>query len=199
MEISFFDSQLFNYMILPGLIFIARVCDVSIGTMRIIFVAKGKKNIAPFLGFFEVLIWIIAVSRIMQNIDNYICYVAYAAGFATGNFVGMLIEEKLAVGTQLIRVITPREGKYLVKMLNSNGLGATLVEASGAKENVNIVYSIVHRNDIPEALRIINAFDPKVFFTVEDVRTTSEGIFPKRKISSQFSLINVLKRWRPGK
>ena len=80
MESSFFDSNLFSFAILPLLIFLARICDVSLGTLRIIFVAKGKKNIAPFLGFFEVLIWIIAISKIMQNLDYYINYVAYAAG-----------------------------------------------------------------------------------------------------------------------
>jgi uncharacterized protein YebE (UPF0316 family) len=104
METSFFNSNLFGYLILPLLIFFARICDVSIGTMRIIFVSKGKKNIAPLLGFFEVLIWIIVISKIMQNLNNYVNYVAYAAGFATGNLVGMIIEEKLAVGVQMIRV-----------------------------------------------------------------------------------------------
>jgi uncharacterized protein YebE (UPF0316 family) len=97
METSFFNSALLSYGILPFLIFLARICDVSTGTVRIIFVSKGKRNIAPFLGFFEVLIWIVAISKIMQNLDNYVNYIAYAAGFATGNFVGMLIEERLAV------------------------------------------------------------------------------------------------------
>ena len=90
METSFFDSNLFIYVLLPLLIFMARICDVSIGTLRIIFVSKGKRNIAPVLGFFEVLIWITAISKIMENLDNYVNFVAYAAGFATGNFVGMM-------------------------------------------------------------------------------------------------------------
>src|SRR5512136_2996901 len=100
MDNSFFNSDTFSYVIMPLLIFLARICDVSIGTMRIIFVSKGKKNIAPILGFFEVLIWITAISKIMQNLDDYINYVAYAAGFATGNLVGMILEEKLAMGFQ---------------------------------------------------------------------------------------------------
>ncbi len=84
MENTFFSSDLFSYAILPLLIFLARICDVSIGTLRIIFVSKGVKKVAPVLGFFEVLIWIIAISKIMQNLDNYVNYIAYAAGFATG-------------------------------------------------------------------------------------------------------------------
>jgi uncharacterized protein YebE (UPF0316 family) len=199
MENSFFDSTLFSYGLLPLLIFLARICDVSIGTMRIIFVSKGKRNIAPFLGFFEVLIWIVAVSKIMQNLDNYINYVAYAAGFATGNFVGMLIEERLAVGIQMIRVITQQGGADLMQTLNSKGFGATCVEARGAKDNVQLVYTIVQRNDLRNVLEIINRFNPGVFYTIEDVRATNEGIFPPKKPNTSFPFSYVLRHWRGGK
>ena len=103
-----FPVQLFYNAVL---IFLARICDVSIGTMRIIFVSKGKRNIAPILGFFEVLIWITAISKIMENLDNYVNFIAYAAGFATGNFVGMIIEEKLAMGILMIRVFANDTGQ----------------------------------------------------------------------------------------
>lgn len=199
METSFFNTDLFSYVILPVLIFCARICDVSIGTMRIIFVSKGKKNIAPFLGFFEVLIWIIAVSKIMQNLDHYINYVAYAAGFATGNFVGMLIEERLAVGIQLIRVIISKQGKELVQLLNHSGFGATLVDAHGAREDVSLIYTIVPRNDLRKALEIINSFNPMAFYTIEDVRSSSEGVFPVKKPNTVFPFSNIIRRWRGGK
>jgi uncharacterized protein YebE (UPF0316 family) len=199
MESSFVNSDVFTYVIMPLLIFLARICDVSIGTMRIIFVSKGKKNIAPVLGFFEVLIWIIAISKIMQNLDNYVNYVAYAAGFATGNFVGMIIEEKLAMGIQMIRIFTNEKGMDLVKILNSNGFGATAVEAHGAKEKVNLVYSIVHRNELEKVLDIINEFNPRAFFTVEDVKAVNEGIFNPRKQNSIFPFANIIRGWRPGK
>lgn len=199
METSFFDSDLFSFGILPLLIFLARICDVSIGTMRIIFVSKGKKNIAPILGFFEVLIWIIAVSKIMQNLDHYINYIAYAAGFATGNLVGMLIEEKLAVGVQMIRVITHRGGLDLVQLLNKNGYGATSVEAQGAKEKVYLIYIIIQRNDLKNVIGIIDRFNPKAFYTIEDVRSANEGIFPQRKPNTAFPFSNILRRWRGGK
>ncbi|MGQ9621358.1 MAG: DUF2179 domain-containing protein [Bacteroidales bacterium] len=199
METSFFNTGLFNYLLLPLLIFLARICDVSIGTMRIIYVSKGKKNIAPFLGFFEVLIWIFAISRIMQNLNNYLCYVGYASGFAAGNFVGMLIEERLAVGSQLIRVITASGGRELIRLLNSSGLGATLVEAHGARENVELIYTIVHRNDLNKALEILNKFNPRAFYTIEDIRSTNEGIFPPRKPNNVFPFTNILRKWRSGK
>ncbi|MFN8241206.1 MAG: DUF2179 domain-containing protein [Bacteroidales bacterium] len=199
MENSFFDSNIFSYLILPLMIFCARICDVSIGTLRIIFVSKGKRNIAPLLGFFEVLIWIIVVSRVMKNLDNYVNYVAYAAGFATGNYVGMLIEEKLAVGVQMIRIITSQGGAELVKLLNTQGLGATMVEATGAREKVTLIYTIVRRNDLASALEIIARFNPKIFYTIEDVRSTNEGIFPQYKPNSLFPFSNILRRWRGGK
>jgi uncharacterized protein YebE (UPF0316 family) len=199
MESSFFNSDAFTYGILPLLIFLARICDVSIGTMRIIFVSKGKKNIAPFLGFFEVLIWIIAISKIMQNLDNYLNYVAYAAGFATGNFVGMIIEERLAIGIQMIRVFISENGMELVKTLNSNGFGATTVEAHGAKEKVHLVYTIVHRNEMEQVLEVINAFNPRAFYTIEDVKAVNEGIFNPRKQNSGFPFTNIMRSWRPGK
>ncbi len=200
METSFFDSVAFSYIIMPILIFLARICDVSIGTLRIIFVSKGKKNIAPILGFFEVLIWIIAISKIMQNLDNYINYVAYAAGFATGNFVGMIIEEKLAMGIQMIRVFANERGRELVQILNSNGFGATSVEAHGAKERVHLVYSIVHRHELEKVLDLINEFNPKAFFTIEDVKSVNEGgIFSPKKQATLLPFSNIIREWRKGK
>jgi uncharacterized protein YebE (UPF0316 family) len=199
METSFFDSAVFTYGIMPVLIFLARICDVSIGTMRIIFVSKGKRNIAPFLGFFEVLIWIIAISKIMQNLDNYVNYIAYAAGFATGNFIGMLIEERLAVGIQMIRIITNERGPDLVQSLNNKGYGATCVEAQGARDKVYLIYTIVQRNDLKNVIEIINGFNPKAFYSIEDIRSTNEGIFPSGKPNTIFPFINIIRRWRGGK
>jgi uncharacterized protein YebE (UPF0316 family) len=199
METSFYDSDLFSYVLLPLLIFMARICDVSIGTMRIIFVSKGKRNIAPVLGFFEVLIWITAISKIMQNLDNYINYIAYAAGFATGNYVGMIIEEKLAMGIQMIRVFAHEKGPELVQLLNLSGYGATVVEANGAREKVHLIYTIVQRNKLTDVLEVINRFDPKAFYTIEDVKAVNEGIFAPKKPNSIFPFSNILRQWRKGK
>jgi uncharacterized protein YebE (UPF0316 family) len=196
---TFVESDLFSYLILPLLIFLARICDVSIGTMRIIFVSKGKKNLAPILGFFEVLIWIIAISKIMQNLDNYVNYVAYAGGFATGNLIGMIIEERLAMGILMIRVFAHEKGLELVSTLNSSGYGATVVEAHGAREKVHLIYTIVHRKELDSVIQVINEFNPKAFYTIEDVRSVNEGIFNTRRTGSFFDLPNILKEWRKGK
>lgn len=199
METSFLDSGFFSYVIMPLLIFLARICDQSIGTMRIIFVSKGKRNIAPILGFFEVLIWIIAISKIMQNLDNYVNYFAYAAGFATGNYVGMIIEEKLAMGILMIRVFANEKGTELVRILNSHGFGATVVEGHGARDKVHLIYTIVKRNEITSALGLINDFNPKTFYTIEEIKTVNEGIFSADKHHVTFPFSNILRQWRKGK
>ncbi|HEX2921169.1 MAG TPA: DUF2179 domain-containing protein [Bacteroidales bacterium] len=196
---TIFNSDVFSYVLMPLLIFLARICDVSIGTLRIIFVSKGRRNIAPVLGFFEVLIWITAISKIMQNLDNYVNYVAYAGGFATGNFVGMIIEERLAMGILMVRVFASERGSELVSILNKNGYGATVVEAHGARDKVHLIYTIVHRNELDKIVEHINHFNPKAFYTIEDVRSVNEGIFNARKINSPFHFSNILREWRKGK
>jgi uncharacterized protein YebE (UPF0316 family) len=168
-------------------------------TLRIIFVSKGKRNIAPVLGFFEVLIWITAISKIMENLDHYINFVAYAAGFATGNLVGMIIEEKLAIGILMVRVFAQERGNELVQSLNIQGFGATVIEAQGARESIHLIYTIVKRNELANVLDIITRHNPKAFYTIEDIKAVNEGIFTPSKPNSIFPFSNVLRQWRRGK
>jgi uncharacterized protein YebE (UPF0316 family) len=196
MEITFLESSLYLYLVLPALIFFARIIDVTLGTMRIIFVSKGQKSIAPILGFFEVFIWIIAIGQIMGNINNYACYFGYAAGFAMGNYVGMRLEERLALGNLLIRVMTPINGNELIKNLNIRGYGATMVEGEGSMGKVQLIYSIVKRENLKKVIDIIQEFNPKAFYSIEDIRKVSSGIFPAK---SPLHNVNPFKRWRKGK
>ena len=196
MPSEFLDSGIYLYLVLPLLIFLARIIDVTIGTMRIIFVSKGQRVLAPILGFFEVFVWIIAIGKIMGNLDNYACYFGYAAGFATGNWVGMKLEEHLAMGSILVRIIAKRDVDQLVKKMNSHGYGATVVEGEGSSGNVHLVYSIINRKNLQDAITLIEEFNPKAFFTIEDVRKVSAGIFPEK---SPLNMLNSLKRWRKGK
>lgn len=171
MDASFFESAWFTYGLLPFLIFTARIIDVTLDTLRIIFISRGNKVVAPILGFFEVLIWLIAITRIMQNLDNWTTYIAYAAGFAVGNYVGLYFEEKLAIGIQVIRVITGKDSKELIHNLHENGFGATTMKAVGKDGPVDIIFLIVQRNVIQDAIAIINRFNPKAFYSIEDVRS----------------------------
>src|SRR5690554_1789371 len=126
---SFFDSTLFAYIILPLLIFFSRILDVTIGTIRIVMVSKGQKLWAPLLGFFEILIWLLAISRIFQNLDNWVNYIAYAGGFAVGNYIGLMLEERLAMGIVKIQIITRKNAADLIINLKKAGYGITHHEA----------------------------------------------------------------------
>ena len=174
---EFLNSDLFRYMLLPLFIFVARIMDVTLGTIRIIFVTKGIRKIAPIFGFFEVLIWLLAISRIMQDLDNWVCYIAYAAGFATGNFVGMYFEEKLAIGHELIRVITRKDARELIEELRTKGYGVTSVKAQGIEGEVAVIFIIARRSRIQDILDMINRFNPRALYTVESIKYVNREIF----------------------
>lgn len=182
-------SEVYGWVTLPILIFFARVTDVSLGTLRIIFIARGRRKLAPLLGFFEVLIWIVVVSQVMQNLHSPLSFIAYAAGFATGNYVGMWIEDKLAIGTLIVRVIVPQEAAQLMGRLSAAGYGVTSVDAHGAVGQVTLIYTVVKRKDLYEVMTIIQDTHPKAFTSVEEVRSTQEGIFPMRARRTPEALI----------
>lgn len=183
------NSSYFDYLILPLIIFILRICDVSLDTMRIIFMTKGYRTIAPIIGFFEILIWIVAITRIMQNLNNWVTYVAYAAGFATGNYVGMLLDEKLAIGHELIRVITKTAPTGLADTLRKAGFGVTTVKANGMQGEVGIHYVIVNRKNLRTAIGIIEQHSPTAFYTVENIHFVNRPL--DRNIISDSAGINV--------
>ena len=187
---NFFDTNFFTYFLLPFLIFVSRILDVTIGTIRIVMVSKGQKFWAPLLGFFEVFIWLLAISRIFENLDNWTCYFAYAAGFAAGNYIGLIIEERLAMGIVKIQIITSRSAGDLIINLKNAGYGITHHEAKGSSESVSIIYSIIKRNEIQKVENIVKETNPKAFYSIEEVKSVSHGVFPVK---------TVARRWRKGK
>jgi uncharacterized protein YebE (UPF0316 family) len=178
---SILDSEIFRWVILPILIFLARIFDVTIGTVRIMFVARGDKLLAPLLGFFEVLVWLLAIGQIMQNLTNVFCYIAYAGGFATGNYIGILVEERLALGKLVVRVITQKGGVELVRALRQKGFGATSVDAEGSRGPVKVVFAVINRYDLQRIVDTIHRFNPKAFYSIEDTRLVRAGIFRNRR------------------
>lgn len=170
---------MFQWVILPLLIFLARILDVSLDTIRILFVSRGKRSIAPLLGFVQVIIWLLAIRQIFLHLSNVVCFIAYAAGFAAGTWVGMLIEEKLAIGVEVIRIITRNEASQLIQFLREKNYRVTKVKGYGATGEVSIIYTIVRRQDMPEVINIIRRFNPKAFYTIEDIRAVTET-FPQR-------------------
>ena len=173
---------------LPLLVFFARVVDVTLGTLRIIFTARGMKYLAPLLGFVEVFIWISVIAQITKGAHNIVAYLAYAGGFATGNYIGMFIEDKLAMGMLVVRAIIPGSVQELTKVLSEKGYGVTRVNAHGSQGPVNLIYTIVMRKNLPEVAEIIQGAYPTAFFTVEELRSAEHGVFPRSLSSPQDAL-----------
>ena len=163
--------------LLPIIIFFGRICDVTLGTLRIIFVSKGEKSKAPIVGFFEVFIWVVVISQIFSNATNIFAYLAYAAGYATGNFVGILVENKIGFGYQLFRIYTKKDGGELIKMLHEKGFGSTWIKGTGAISEVSIIESVVSRRAVNSVVEVIQNFDPDTFYLIEDIRSKQKGIF----------------------
>ncbi|MEO0293204.1 MAG: DUF2179 domain-containing protein [candidate division WOR-3 bacterium] len=178
MPISFFDTWIFTWIILPILIFLSRAADVSLGTMRIIFVSKGQRFFASLLGFFEILIWIVAITKVMQNITNFFYYIVYAGGFATGIYLGIIIEEKLALGLFSIHVFTTNDAKKLLKILRDNNYGVTSRIAQGEKGKINELFIVIRRKNLNPVMKILREYDPSAFISIEDVRFVKGGTFP---------------------
>lgn len=177
---SFFDTWIFLWVILPLLIFFSRAIDVSLGTIRIIFVSKGQRFLASLLGFFEILVWIIAITKIMQNITNFFYYIVYAGGFAAGIYFGILIEEKLALGLVSIHVFTAKDANELLKLLRDKNYGVTSRIARGETGKIDELFTVVNRKNLSSVLKILREYDKEAFISVEDVRLVRGGIFPHR-------------------
>ncbi len=181
-----------QYLVIPLLIMLARICDVTIGTFRIILVSRGERLYASLAGFVEVFIWVIVVSQVMTNLGGWINYIAFAAGFAMGNYIGITLERRLAMGMVIMRVITSKPADELIDHLKQEYHGVTSIAARGVSGEVRLVLSVVKRKDIPFFLKIVKNYNPKAFVSVEDVRHLSETHLPPRTNSRK----NVIRRMK---
>jgi uncharacterized protein YebE (UPF0316 family) len=177
------DFDWYVWVGLPLLIFLARVFDVTLGTLRIIFTSRGLRNLAPVLGFVETFVWIVAVSSLVKHAQNLAAYFGYAGGFAIGTLVGMFLENKLAIGTVTVRAIIRRDPTELIKSLLDAGFGVTTVDGHGSTGTVKIIYTTIKRQDLPAVTDIYHRALPGAFLSVEEVRSTELGVFPMTKNS----------------
>jgi uncharacterized protein YebE (UPF0316 family) len=193
------NSWVYTWIVIPFLIFVARIFDVSLGTVRVIFVSRGLKYLAPVVGFFEILIWLLAIGQIMKNLSNPACYIAYAGGFAMGNFVGIHIAEKLSLGLVMIRVVTKKDAAPLVDFLKAENYGVTSVDGHGTSGQVKVVFTIVPRREVRSVVELIKKFNPQAFYSIGEVGLVESGIFPIRKSWRDFNLLGLFRPFRKGK
>lgn len=169
------SGTVFSFVLLPLLIFFARILDVSINTVRIIYVLGGRKFTSTLLGFFEAFIWLMAIRQIFEHLDNWMCYVAYPAGFAAGIFVGMIIEEKIAYGKVIVRIITRKDIQSLLQHLNDRHFRYTYVNTEGPDGNEHLVFTVLARENLEDLLLTLKTMLPTAFYTVEKVNRAAEG------------------------
>jgi uncharacterized protein YebE (UPF0316 family) len=156
------------------------MCVVTLNTLRTIFVSRGNKVLAPILGFFEVLTWLFAITKVMQNLDKASCALAFACGFTLGNFLGLLIEKRLALGMAIVRIITNRPAQALIDYLRRAQFGVTSIEGRGATGPVQIVMTVVKRRQLEEVFDLIEAHHPGAFYAVDELQSATDGVFPER-------------------
>lgn len=165
---------------IPLLIFAARMTDVTLGTLRIIFASRGLHRLAPLIGLFESLVWLLAITQVLQHLDHPINYLAYASGFAAGTWAGIQVEARLGVGLLALRVITDEDASELTDELRAARFGVTTVAARGIRGKVRLLFTILQRKDLERALGIVRELHPSAFVSISDVRGASEGYIAPR-------------------
>jgi uncharacterized protein YebE (UPF0316 family) len=172
------DRLLAALPLLALLVFAAELCVVTLATLRIIFVSRGMKGPASVLGFFEVSIWLFAIGQVMANLSNLGCSLGFAAGFTVGNFLGVVIEKRLAIGTLVVRIITHKEAGELIHALRAAQYGVTTLDGCGATGPVKLVFTVIQRRELDTVLALIRSFDPSTFYSVDEIQEAGPGIFP---------------------
>ncbi|MDR2636163.1 MAG: DUF2179 domain-containing protein [Campylobacteraceae bacterium] len=189
-----FQSESFKLYGIPLLICLARITDVTIGTMRIIFLSKGMKYLAPVLGFIEICIWLTAITQVMANLTHISNFFAYALGYSIGNFLGIFIEGKLAIGTVVVRIITKKDSRALAVKLRESGYAVTVLDAEGNTGAVNVVFTVIKRADVPKILPIILHYNPNAVYSIEDIRYISEQGLPSSESRYKRNIMNFFTR-----
>ncbi len=165
------DKQfLIEWILFPLIIFASRATDVSLGTLRSVLANKGMKKMVPFIGFFEVLLWLFAISTVMKNLSNFMCYLGWAGGYATGIYIGLSIEERLAIGTQVIRVFTQEDITKLIETLVEKNYSYTILDGEGKKGAVKLIFIVVKRKNVKDVTEVIHRFSPNAFYSIEDIK-----------------------------
>jgi uncharacterized protein YebE (UPF0316 family) len=188
MDEGLMGFDVYSWVVVPLLIFCARIADVTLGTLRFVFISRGYRWLAPIMGFFEVIIWLVAIREVLVNLRNVVCILAYGLGFATGNFIGLWLEKKLSIGMVFVRVVLRNGNKELMDFLKVNYYGYTIVEGEGSREKVKILFTIIKRKKLESVLTAISQYTPNAFYTIENIHSARIGIYPLEEQSAFYKL-----------
>jgi uncharacterized protein YebE (UPF0316 family) len=178
MSLFFLETPFFSLLVLPLLIFTSRVIDVTLGTLRIAFISQGRRGLAPLVGFFEVFIWLIAMGQVFNNLTNIFYYVAYAGGFAMGNYIGLFLEDKISLRLINMQLIVRENVISLINILKENNYELTTMTAEDTKGFVKIVNVVLMRRNLPKILTLVRSNNPNAYISIEDVKSFSIGNIP---------------------
>ncbi|MGB0916959.1 MAG: DUF2179 domain-containing protein [Flavobacteriales bacterium] len=192
------DFDFHNYLVLPLIIFLARTVDTSLGTLRIVMISRGNRKAVRLVGFVEVLLWVIAIGQIIQNLNNWAGYLAWALGFTVGSMIGFKIEDRLALGKHQLRIITSQPLEGFLSALKKLNQGYTVFDGEGATGPVKQVFLILNRQNNQEITGLVNEHIPTSFCSVSDVMATDSGVFNSRK-REIFNLSGLLLPLRKSK
>lgn len=167
-----------GFWLAPLLIFCARLADVSLGTFRIILISRGMSRWAALIGFFESLIWLLALSQVFQHLDRAVNFLAYAGGYAAGTGMGVVLERRIALGLVAVRIITKDDARSLIEDLAEADFGVTQVAARGLHGRVRLIFTIAKRKNLRRLMQVVRTHSPKAFVSVADVRAAEEGYLP---------------------
>jgi uncharacterized protein YebE (UPF0316 family) len=189
------SPEIYALVILPLLIFFARICDESLETIRVVYISNGIKYIAPVIALFGIVIWLLAMEVVMTDLTNVLNFFAFAFGFATGTYVGLVIEERLSIGMVILRIITPKESEAdMAAFLQAENYGATIMDAKWARGNVQMILSLVNRSDVHRIVSHIEKTIPDAFYSIEDVRYVNQGVFRPKKPNAVTGLFHAFVR-----
>jgi len=177
--------DLFVILALPFFIFIARAINVSLGTIRVVFVSKGFKYYAPIIGFFEAIVWLFAIAQVVNDITNMWLVLAYGLGFSAGTYAGIIIEEKLSLGKVRLRLIVRTNYDEVINALQAKEYLLTIVKADYRKDNARIISLLVKRNEVKKVIHAISKINEKIFYSIEDVRKVSEEDEPEEQSTTE--------------
>jgi len=189
-----------SYVLIPLLIIMCRVTEVSFATLRIILITKGLKKIAPVVAFIEVFIWIMVARNILTENTPWVKILAYCLGYALGTFAGIIVESKLSIGKAIVRVFVPVESEHIVAELRNNKFGVSAVDAEGKDGKIKVLFIVVNRTELPGVIKIIHTSNPHAFFTIESVQVANAGYFSANSDSDIYTRFGkALLPWKSGK